>query len=88
MTEIKTYKLNNEEFNYDKKLYIKKTAEKIIGRNISDIELYNIIDKRDRRIYTKLIMDYYNISYNKKNKYCKLCFNKKAYYGNKENKIK
>ena len=33
-------------------------------------------------------MDYYNISYNKKNKNCKLCFNKKAYYGNKENKIK
>ena len=25
MTEIKKYKLNNEEFNYDKKLYIKKT---------------------------------------------------------------
>ena len=24
----KKYKLNNEEFNYDKKLYIKKTAEK------------------------------------------------------------
>ena len=33
-------------------------------------------------------MDYYNISYNKKHKYCKLCFNKKAYHGNKENKIK
>ena len=29
-------------------------------------------------------MDYYN----KKNKYCKLCLIKKAYYGNKENKIK
>ena len=66
MTEIKTYKLDNEEFNYDKKLYIKKTAEKIIGRNISDIELSNIINKKDNRTYTKLIMDYYNISYNKK----------------------
>ena len=33
-------------------------------------------------------MDYYNISYNKKNKYCKLCIIKKAYYGNSENKIK
>ena len=66
MTEIKKYKLNNEEFNYDKKLYIKKPAEKIIGRNISDIELDNIINKKDHRTYTKLIMDYYNISYNKK----------------------
>ena len=62
MTEIKKYKLKNEEFNYDKKLYIKKTAEKISGRNISDIQLDNIITKN-----TKLIMDYYNISYNKKN---------------------
>ena len=67
MTEIKKYKLNNEEFNYDKKLYIKKTAEKIICRNISDIELDNIINKKDNRTYTKLVMDYYNISYNKKN---------------------
>ena len=25
---VKIYKLNNEEFNYDKKLYIKETAEK------------------------------------------------------------
>ena len=66
MTEIKKYKLNNEEFNYDKKLYIKKTAEKIIGRNISDIELDNIVNKKDHRTYTKLIMDYYNISYNTK----------------------
>ena len=66
MTEIKKYKLNNEEFNYDKKLYIKKTAEKSIGRNISDIELDNIISKKDHRTYTKLIMDYYNIFYNKK----------------------
>ena len=66
MKEIKKYKLNNEEFNYDKKLYIKKTAEKIIGRNISDIELDNIINKKDHRTYTKLIMDYYSISYNKK----------------------
>ena len=66
MTEIKKYKLNNEEFNYDKKLYIKKTAEKIIDRNISDIELDNIINKKYNRTYTKLIMDYYNISYNKK----------------------
>ena len=82
MTEIKKYKLNNEEFNYDKKLYIKKTTEKIIGRNISDIELDNIINKKDHRTYTNLIMDYYNISYNKKNKYCKLCLIKKAYYGN------
>ena len=32
-------------------------------------------------------MDYYNISYNKK-KYCIICLIKKAYYGNKENKIK
>ena len=62
----KKYKLNNEEFNYDKKLYIKKTTEKIVGRNISDIELDNIIHKKDNRTYTKLIMDYYNISYNKK----------------------
>ena len=30
MTEIKKYRLNNEEFNYDKKLYIKKTAEKLL----------------------------------------------------------
>ena len=30
MTEIKKYKLNNEEFNYDKKLYIKKTAEILV----------------------------------------------------------
>ena len=88
MIEIKKYKLNNEQFNYDKKLCIKKTAEKIIGRNISDIELDNIINKKYHRTYTKLIMDYYNISYNKKNKYCKLCFTKKACYGNKENKIK
>ena len=66
MTEIKAYKLNNEEFNYDKKLHIKKTAGKIIGRNISDIELDNIINKKDNRTYTKLIMDYYNISYNEK----------------------
>ena len=87
MTEIKKYKLNNEEFNYDKKLYIKKTAEKIIGRNISYIELDNIINKKDHRTYTKLIMDYYNISYNKKNKYCITCLIKKAYYGNKQNKI-
>ena len=67
-----------------KKLYIKETAEEIIGRNISDIEIDNIINKKDHRTYTKLIMDYYNISYNRKNKYCKLCFNKKAYYGNKK----
>ena len=67
MTEIKKYKLNNEEFNYDKKLYIKKTAEKIIGRNIKDIELDNIINKKYLRTYTKLMMDYYNISYYKKN---------------------
>ena len=33
-------------------------------------------------------MDYYNISYNKKNKYCITCLIKKAYYGNKEYKIK
>ena len=33
-------------------------------------------------------MDYYNISYNKKNIYCKLCLIKKAYYGNSENKVK
>ena len=32
-------------------------------------------------------MDYYNISYNKKNRYCITCLIKKAYYGNKENKI-
>ena len=66
MTEIKKHNLNNKEFNYDKKLYVKKTAEKIIGRNIDDIELDNIINKKDNRTYTKLIMDYYNISYNKK----------------------
>ena len=30
MTEIKKYKLNNEEFNYDKKLYIRKTTEKLL----------------------------------------------------------
>ena len=30
MTEIKKYKLNNKELNYDKKLYIKKTAEKLL----------------------------------------------------------
>ena len=47
MTEIKKYKLNKEEFNYDKKIIYKKTAEKIIGRNINDIELDNIIDKKD-----------------------------------------
>ena len=28
MTEIKKYKLSNEEFNYDKKLYIKKQLKK------------------------------------------------------------
>ena len=28
MTEVKKYKLNNEEFNYDKKLYIKKNSRK------------------------------------------------------------
>ena len=33
-------------------------------------------------------MDYYNISYNKRNKYCIICLLKKAYYDNKENKIK
>ena len=88
MTEIKKFKLNNEEFNYDKKLYIKKPAEKIIGRNINDIELDNITNKKDNRTYTKLIMDYHNISYNKKNKYFITCLIKKAYYGNKENKIK
>ena len=77
MTEVKKYKLNNEEFNYDKQLYIKKTAEKIIGRNISDIELDNIINKKDHSTYTKLIMDYYNVSYNKRNKYCITCLIKK-----------
>ena len=30
MTEIKNYKLNNEEFNYDKKLYIKKQLKKLL----------------------------------------------------------
>ena len=30
MTEIKKYKLNNEEFNYDKKLYIKKLQKKLL----------------------------------------------------------
>ena len=29
MTEIKKYKLNNEEFSYDKKLYIKKQLKKL-----------------------------------------------------------
>ena len=71
-----------------KNYILKKIAEKIIGRNISDIELDNIINRKDHRTYKKLIMDYYNISYNKKNKYCKLCLIKKAYYGNSENKIK
>ena len=66
MTEIKKYKLNNEEFNYDKKLYNKKAAEKIIGRNINDIELDKLINKKDNRTYTKSIMDYNNISYNRK----------------------
>ena len=75
---VKIYKLNNEEFNYDKKLYIKKTVEKIIGRNINDIELDNIINKKDNRTYTKLIMDYYNISHNKKNRYCITCLIKKS----------
>ena len=65
---------------------LKKTAEKIIGRNISDIELDNIINKKYNRTYSKLIMDYYNISYDKKILYN--IFNKKAYYGYKENKIK
>ena len=46
------------------------------------------MSKKDHGTYTKLIMDYYNISYNKKNEYCKLCLIKIAYYGNKENKIK
>ena len=84
MTEIKKHNLNNKEFNYNKKLYVKKTAEKIIGRNINDIELDNIINKKDHRTYKKLIMDYYDISYNKKNKYCITCLIKKAYYGNKK----
>ena len=30
MTEIKKYILNNEEFNYDKKLYIKKQLKKVL----------------------------------------------------------
>ena len=30
MTEIKKYELNNEEFNYDKKLYIKKQLKKLV----------------------------------------------------------
>ena len=30
MTEIKKYKLNNEEFNYDRKLYIKKQQKKLL----------------------------------------------------------
>ena len=30
MTEIKKYKLNNEEFNYDKKSYIKKQLKKLL----------------------------------------------------------
>ena len=30
MTEIKKYKLNNEEFNYDKKLCIKKQLKKLL----------------------------------------------------------
>ena len=30
MTEIKKCKLNNEEFNYDKKLYIKKKLKKLL----------------------------------------------------------
>ena len=31
MTEIKKYKSNNEELNYDKKLYIKKQQKKLLG---------------------------------------------------------
>ena len=30
MTEIKKYKLDNEEFDYDKKLYIKKQLKKLL----------------------------------------------------------
>ena len=30
MIEIKKYELNNEEFNYDKKLYIKKQQKKLL----------------------------------------------------------
>ena len=30
MTEIKKYKLNNDEFNYDKKLYIKNQLKKLL----------------------------------------------------------
>ena len=30
MAEIKKYKLNNEEFNYDEKLYIKKQLTKLL----------------------------------------------------------
>ena len=67
MTEIKKHNLNNKEFNYNKKLYVKKTAEKIIDRNIDDIELDNIINKKYNRTYTKLIIDYNDISYIKKN---------------------
>ena len=52
MAEVKKSKVNNEEFNYDIKLYIKETAEKIIGRNMNDIELDNIINKKDHRTYT------------------------------------
>ena len=70
------------------KKYAVETAEKIIDRNISDIELDNIINKKGNRTYTKLIMDYYIISYNKKNKCCITCLIKKAYYGYRENKIK
>ena len=30
MTEIKKYRLNKEEFNYDKKFYIKKQLKKLL----------------------------------------------------------
>ena len=43
--------------------YVKKIAEKIIGRSINDIELDNIINNKNHKTYTKLIMVYYNISH-------------------------
>ena len=67
-----------------KKIIHQKNSRKTIGRNISDIELDNIINKKDHRTYTKLIMDYYNISYHKKNKYCITCFIKKLIMGIKK----
>ena len=45
MSDIKKYFLNGEEFNYNKKKYVKWIAKKIIGRKINDDECSIILNE-------------------------------------------